>query len=183
MEKQVFLEIRGVEKAFGQGETRVNVLQGIDLAVYKGEFIVLLGPSGSGKSTLLNTVDALAVVIFLIVVYLLLKLIIEKSAHTVSVMRILGLRGKEIGGIYMISLSASVAVSFVLSIAIDYYFLKALYKVMIGQMMKGWLPLDIGADVFVKMILLGLGAYAAVALLEYRKLRRIPMDLALKTVE
>ncbi len=132
---------------------------------------------------LMYAVDALAVVIFLIVVYLLLKLIIEKSAHTVSVMRILGLRGKEIGRIYMISLSASVAVSFVLSIAIDYFFLKALYKVMIGQMMKGWLPLDIGADVFVKMILLGLGAYAAVALLEYRKIRRIPMDLALKTVE
>ena len=59
MEKQVFLEIRGVEKAFGQGETRVNVLQGIDLAVYKGEFIVLLGPSGSGKSTLLNIIGGI----------------------------------------------------------------------------------------------------------------------------
>ena len=54
---------------------------------------------------------------------------------------------------------------------------------MIGQMMKGWLPLDIGADIFIKMILLGLGAYAAVALIEYRKIRRIPMDLALKTVD
>ena len=59
MDKQVFLEIRGIEKSFGQGETRVNVLQGIDLTVYKGEFIVLLGPSGSGKSTLLNIIGGI----------------------------------------------------------------------------------------------------------------------------
>lgn len=132
---------------------------------------------------LMYAVDGFAVVIFLIVVYLLLKLIIEKSAHAISVTRILGFRGKEIGKIYLLSLSASVAVSFLLSILIDYHFLKVLYKVMIGQMMKGWLPLDIGADIFIKMILLGLGAYAAVALIEYRKIRRIPMDLALKTVD
>ena len=42
------------KKSFGSGENRVQVLKGIDLAVEKGEFCVLLGPSGSGKSTLLN---------------------------------------------------------------------------------------------------------------------------------
>ena len=50
----MFLELDQIKKSFGSGENRVQVLKGIDLAVEKGEFCVLLGPSGSGKSTLLN---------------------------------------------------------------------------------------------------------------------------------
>ena len=50
----MFLELNQIKKSFGNGENRVQVLKGIDLAVEKGEFCVLLGPSGSGKSTLLN---------------------------------------------------------------------------------------------------------------------------------
>lgn len=50
----MFLELNQIKKSFGSGENRAQVLKGIDLAVEKGEFCVLLGPSGSGKSTLLN---------------------------------------------------------------------------------------------------------------------------------
>ena len=50
----MFLELNQIKKSFGSDENRVQVLKGIDLAVEKGEFCVLLGPSGSGKSTLLN---------------------------------------------------------------------------------------------------------------------------------
>ena len=50
----MFLELNQIKKSFGNGESQVQVLKGIDLAVEKGEFCVLLGPSGSGKSTLLN---------------------------------------------------------------------------------------------------------------------------------
>lgn len=50
----MFLELNQIKKSFGSGENRVQVLKGIDMAVEKGEFCVLLGPSGSGKSTLLN---------------------------------------------------------------------------------------------------------------------------------
>lgn len=52
----MFLEIRGIKKSFGTGDSRVNVLKGLDLNIEKGEFCVLLGPSGSGKSTLLNII-------------------------------------------------------------------------------------------------------------------------------
>ena len=44
----MFLEISKVKKSFGQGDSRVEVLKGIDLEIEKGEFCVLLGPSGSG---------------------------------------------------------------------------------------------------------------------------------------
>lgn len=55
----MFLEIRGIKKSFGTGDSRVNVLKGLDLDIEKGELCVLLGPSGSGKSTLLNIIGGI----------------------------------------------------------------------------------------------------------------------------
>ena len=55
----MFLEICQIKKSFGTGDSRVEVLKGIQLSVEKGEFCVLLGPSGSGKSTLLNIIGGI----------------------------------------------------------------------------------------------------------------------------
>ena len=55
----MFLEIKGIKKSFGQGDSHVEVLKGLDLEIEKGEFCVLLGPSGSGKSTLLNIIGGI----------------------------------------------------------------------------------------------------------------------------
>lgn len=56
---KVFLEIKNIKKHFGEGESRVEVIKGIDIEIEKGEFCVLLGPSGSGKSTLLNIIGGI----------------------------------------------------------------------------------------------------------------------------
>ncbi len=55
----MFLEISGIKKHFGEGESRVEVLKDIDAGIEKGEICVLLGPSGSGKSTLLNIIGGI----------------------------------------------------------------------------------------------------------------------------
>lgn len=55
----MFLEIQQIKKHFGEGESRVDVLRGIDINIEKGEICVLLRPSGSGKSTLLNIIGGI----------------------------------------------------------------------------------------------------------------------------
>ena len=55
----MFLQIQGIKKSFGTGDSRVDVLKGLDLEIERGEFCVLLGPSGSGKSTLLNIIGGI----------------------------------------------------------------------------------------------------------------------------
>lgn len=55
----MFLEIKDIKKSFGEGESKVEVLKGLDLEIQKGEICVLLGPSGSGKSTLLNIIGGI----------------------------------------------------------------------------------------------------------------------------
>ncbi len=54
-------EARGITKVYHVGEVDVHALRGVDVDLYEGEFVVLLGPSGSGKSTLLNILGGLDV--------------------------------------------------------------------------------------------------------------------------
>ena len=53
------LEINGLTKSFGSGASRLQVLNGIDLSLARGELVALMGPSGCGKSTLLNIIGGL----------------------------------------------------------------------------------------------------------------------------
>jgi lipoprotein-releasing system ATP-binding protein len=53
------LQLTGIRKSYGSGETESEILHGIDLRLERGEFAALIGPSGSGKSTLLNLIGLL----------------------------------------------------------------------------------------------------------------------------
>ena len=58
---RIVFAARGLTKVYHMGEFEVHALRGVDLDLYEGEFVVLLGPSGSGKSTLLNILGGLDV--------------------------------------------------------------------------------------------------------------------------
>jgi len=56
---ETLVSVRGVKKTFVRGSEKIEVLEGLDMSVAKGEFLALMGPSGSGKSTLLNLIGGL----------------------------------------------------------------------------------------------------------------------------
>ena len=128
-------------------------------------------------------VDAFAVIIYLILMYLLTKLIIEKNAQPISMTKILGYENREIAALYLLATSAVVLIVLLLSTPVEALLMKAVFRKFIVMKMSGWIPFAVDASVYVRMILMGIASYAFVALFEYRRIRRIPMEEALKNVE
>ena len=58
-EKKALIQLSNVVKSYSNGDQELNVLKGIDLTVYEGEFVAIMGPAGSGKSTLMNIIGLL----------------------------------------------------------------------------------------------------------------------------
>jgi len=58
-EKQVLIEIQNLKKTYTMGEQMVHALRSVNLKIYKGDYMALMGPSGSGKSTLMNMIGCL----------------------------------------------------------------------------------------------------------------------------
>lgn len=133
--------------------------------------------------SMMYLVDGFAIVIFLILIYLLSKIIIEKNAGSISMAKILGYTNGEISRLYIASTSIVVILCLIISIPLDYWILKYLFKSIMMAKMSGWIPLEVNSFVFVKMLILGLAAYTAVSLLEYKRIGKVSLSEALKNAE
>ena len=132
---------------------------------------------------MMGLVNGFAIAIFLVLIYLLSKIIIEKNAQSISMVKILGYNNGEISRLYILSTSIVVVLCLLLSFPLEAIFMKVIFREMMLQSFSGWISLYIAPEIYVKMFLIGIISYAAVALLEYRKIRKVPMDEALKNVE
>ena len=133
--------------------------------------------------SMMYLVDFFAVAIFMVLIYILSKIIIEKNAQSISMAKILGYTGSEIGKLYIRSTTVVYLLCFVATIPAVTVLIRYLMKVMIRLEMTGWIELYVGNIVYAEMLALGIGAYAVIAVLEYRKISRVPMDEALKNAE
>ena len=133
--------------------------------------------------SLMYLVDGFSVIIFLVLIYILSKIIIEKNAQSISMAKILGYTSSEIGRLYIRSTTIVYLVEFAATLPVVTVLIKYLFKVMIRMEMTGWIELYVDDSVYRNMILLGVAAYAVIAALEYRKISRVPMQDALKHVE
>ncbi len=132
---------------------------------------------------MMGMVQALAVVIFIILIYLLSKIIIEKNAQSISMTKILGYKNAEISRLYIMSTTIVVVLSLLLSIPIVVQALLVIMDIYLKTAMTGWIHIELQNSLLVRAFFIGLCTYLLVAFLEYRRIRRIPMDEALKNVE
>ena len=123
------------------------------------------------------------VLMFVLMVYLLAKQIIERNSVSISMTKILGFTGGEIGGLYIVSTSLVVLASLLLAVPLVSWLLRLVFKTYLYQRMSGYLPYCIDNACYVKMVLIGLASYVAVVALQLWKIRRIPKSDALKTLE
>ena len=133
--------------------------------------------------SMMGLVDAFAVLMFMILIYLLSKIIIEKNAQSISMVKILGYSNREISRLYIVSTSIMVVLFLLLSLPVEYWSMVYLFRAVMLESISGWITFYIEPAVYIKMLLLGIGTYAVVAALEYRRICRVPMDEALKNVE
>ena len=133
--------------------------------------------------SMMYLVDGFAIVMYMILIYLLSKMIIEKNGQSISMVKILGYNDREISRLYVISTTLVVMFCLLISLPIESAIMKNLFRIIMRQSMTGWIPCTIGVAVYAKMLLIGILTYAVVAAFEYRKIRKVPMDAALKNVE
>ncbi len=132
---------------------------------------------------IMKLVDGFAIVLFMFLVYLLSKIIIERNAQSISMAKILGYSGREIAKLYIIPTAIVVVVGLLVSYPVITYLIVWIFRVMLREMMSGWLIIWLDPTVYWKMFALAITTYGIVAVIEYNKIRRIPMDEALKNVE
>lgn len=129
---------------------------------------------------MMNLVNGFAIGIFIVLIYLLSKIIIEKNTQSISMAKILGYTNGEIGKLYIWSTTIVVVICLLLSLPIEKAIMGVVFREMMLSSVSGWIALWIDPKIYLEMFLIGIGTYAIVSLLEYRRIRRIPMDEALK---
>lgn len=121
--------------------------------------------------------------IYMVLIYLLSKIIIEKNAQSISMVKILGYTNGEISKLYIMSTSLVVVFCLLLSLPLETVIMKVLFREMMLSSISGWITLWIDPMIYVQMFAAGIITYGIVALLEFRRVKKVPMDEALKNVE
>ncbi len=181
-------EIMGLDEEFFSGyfsDTEINDIESkfIGTTIDEESLTRVSRQLMISMGSIMYMVDGFSVIMFIVLMYLLSKLIIERNVQSISMAKILGYSKREITGLYVLPTAVVVIVSLLVSYPILSYVMVWIFRIMLKKMMSGWMIIWLDPSVYVKMFLMGIITYAVVAILEYRRIGRIPMSEALENVE
>lgn len=189
---QLYMEIGAFNELFGNDADYFNGYASDMPLEFDGRYMASeLTPDDMGKiaeqmedsmGEIVQMFMGISVPIYLILVYLLTKTVIDRSARAISYMKVFGYRNREINRLYINSITTTVLVSLVASLPIIYWLLVGLLKIVFMRY-TGNFPLTIPPDRYAVIIAAGAIAYAIVAFLHVRRIRKVPLALALKVQE
>lgn len=130
-----------------------------------------------------SILSGFGMIMFALLIYLLSKLIIEKNTNSISMTKILGYSNIEISKLYIMSTTLVTVISMLLSIPLCDLTMRLIFKNYVAKALSGWMPYYVPNVTFVKMFIMGMICYVLVAVTQLIKIKKIPMDKALKNVE
>lgn len=187
MKQDYFNEVFGNEDGYYNGYLSDEELSDIDemfigAKITEDDLTKLARQMNHSMSSIMSLFLYFGLVMFMLIIYLLSKIVLEKNAQSISMTKILGYTNGEIGGLYIVSTSIVVILSFFVSMPLVDTIMRFVCEAMFSAY-SGWLPYEVPFMVYAKIIALGIIAYAVIAFMQFRKLKKIPMDMALKNVE
>ncbi|MBQ7707600.1 MAG: ABC transporter permease [Lachnospiraceae bacterium] len=124
----------------------------------------------------------LCIILSAVLIYLLTKIIIEKNENPISMVKILGYNTKEISSLYIQPTTWVVLISDFIGAVAGYFVIDAMWKKIIMQL-GGWFAFTMNAAGFAKEIIFIFISYLIVMLIDVKRIKKVPMDTALKNVE
>ena len=115
-------------------------------------------------------------------IYLLAKIIIERNEHSISMVKILGFKNGEIGSLYIIPTAIVVVLFTLISLVVGYFLMLWIFHAFLLQM-DGYFAFYMKPLSMVLSVLYLLVGYAFVSMIDFFRIKKIPMDVALKNVE
>lgn len=132
--------------------------------------------------SMFEMIKVFATVLAALLMYLLTKLILERNSTAISMVKILGYNNCEIARLYLLATSIVVILSAFISLALATEIILLIYRAFMIDF-GGWLTCYIAPWIYPAMFFMLLSAYTLVAMLQFYKIRKIPMDEALKNTE
>lgn len=136
----------------------------------------------TSMGSLMEMLSLFGILMFMLIIYLLSKIIIEKNAQSISMTKILGYSDGEISSLYVLATSIVTVGSIILTIPVVNFIMEYLCVTMLSTY-PGWLPYYVPFTAYIEMAAAGILAYAIIAFIQYRKVKKVPLDIALKNVE
>ena len=146
------------------------------------QMLALADQMQDSMGALAQTLLYAVIPLFLILIYLLTKTVIDRSARSISYMKVFGYHDREISRLYIRSISITVLVSLVACLPILVFALDLIVQLMMSEY-SGNLELWVAPQTYVVEVLIGAATYAVVAILHMRRIRRVPLALAMKVQE
>ena len=124
--------------------------------------------------------DIFAIILFILIIYLLARIVVEKNTQSIAMMKILGFNTFEINRAYNLSTGIVVVISELLAIPLMSLLLSVVWKAFLKVRMKGWITFYLEPWIYFAMFGIAMAAFGVVFLIEYIKTKKIPLSLALK---
>ena len=189
----VFMPVSNYEKMFGlkdgefSGFLSDSELKDIDednivTVITKRDITKICDQLKHSMGSYMQYFQVLCILLSAVLIYLLTKIIIEKNENAISMTKILGYENTEIAGLYLLSTTIMVVVIDVASIFIGGIIMSQAWK-MIMYGYSGWFTFILSPEGYAKMFAFILLGYLLVMVFDFRRIKKVPMDEALKNVE